>query len=105
MLFYILIVIVFLFISAFISAAEVAILSTSDAKIQKLKMEGNKNAIKLRKLRKHQEKLIGAILLISSFVNIASSTIATSIAIDLLGDSASSVAIATAVMSVIIIIY
>lgn len=101
----IIIVIIFLFISALVSAAEAAILSASDAKIQKLKMEGNKRALTLKKLRKRQERLIGAILLVASFVNIASSTMAASISIDLLGESGSSIAIATAVMTLLIIIY
>jgi Mg2+/Co2+ transporter CorB len=102
---YIIIVIMLLLLSAFFSASETAILNASSAKIFKLKTEGNKNAAILTALQNQKEKSIGAILLGNSFANIAASSIATSITIDLLGDSGSSIVIATAVMTVLIIIY
>lgn len=101
----IIIVIFLLLISAFFSASETAILNASNAKILKLKREGNLNAVILSSLQNQKEKLIGAILLANSFANIASSTITTSIVIELLGDNGSSLLIATAIMTVIVVIY
>ena len=89
--------------SAFFSGSETGLTSVSRAKIHKLKMEGNKRAITLSKLRKDKERLIGAILLGNNVVNIASSAIATYLAIRILGENG--VFYATAVMTVLVLVF
>ncbi len=90
-------------LSAFFSGSETALTSVARAKIHKLKMEGNRRAIILSNLRKDKERLIGAILLGNNVVNIASSAIATYLAIRYLGESG--VFIATAVMTVLVLVF
>lgn len=96
---------ILLFLSALFSAAETAFISALPAKIQKLKMEGNKRAIVLSKLKENKERVIGSLLLGFIFINTAATTIASAVIIRLLGDSMEAIAVATALMSTIIIIY
>ncbi len=90
-------------LSAFFSCSETGITCITRAKIHKLKMEGNKRAIALSKLREDKERLIGAILLGNNIVNIAASAIATALAIRYIGESG--VAYATAVMTILVLVF
>mgnify|MGYP003674858212 FL=1 len=89
--------------SAFFSGSETAITSVSRSQIHKRKMEGEKRAITLSKLREDKERLIGAILLGNNVVNIAASAIATALAIRYVGESG--VIYATAVMTVLVLVF
>ncbi len=89
--------------SAFFSGSETGLTSVAKAKIYKLKMEGNRRAIILSKLREDKERLIGAILLGNNVVNIAASAIATALAIKLFGQSG--VVYATAIMTVLVLVF
>jgi len=89
--------------SAFFSGSETAITSVSRSRIHKRKMEGNKGAITLSKLREDKERLIGAILLGNNVVNIGASAIATALAIRYVGESG--VIYATAVMTVLVLVF
>lgn len=92
--------------SAFFSGSETSVMSASRSKIHKLKTDGNKSAEILSLLRgKDKERFLGSILLGNNFVNILASAVATSICIDLFGDSGEALAIATAVMTALILIY
>jgi len=97
--------IILLILAALFSAAETAFISALPAKIQKLKMDGDKRAIILSKLKEHKERVIGSLLLGFIFLNTACTAIASAVIIHYLGDSVEAIAIATAVMSTIIIIY
>jgi len=90
-------------LSAFFSGSETGLTSVARAKIHKLKMEGNKRAIILSKLREDKERLIGAILLGNNVVNIAASAIATALAIRYLGENG--VFYATAIMTVLVLVF
>ena len=90
-------------LSAFFSGSETGLTSVARAKIHKLKMEGNKRAITLSKLREDKERLIGAILLGNNVVNIGASALATSLAIQYLGESG--VFYATGVMTVLVLVF
>ncbi len=92
-----------IFLSAFFSGSETGLISVSRAKIHKLKMDGNRRAITVSKLREDKERLIGAILLGNNIVNIAASAIATSIAIQFVGEAG--VIFATAIMTVLVLVF
>lgn len=90
-------------LSAFFSGSETGLTSVTSAKIHKLKMEGNRRAITVSKLREDKERLIGSILLGNNVVNIASSAIATALAIRMFGEEG--VVYATAVMTVLVLVF
>lgn len=101
----ILVMVMLLLFSAFFSASETALVSASIARVQSMKNKGVKNAQILLELLDKKESVIRVLLMGNNFVNIAASTIATAMFLDLLGDSGESLVVATAVMTVIIIIY
>ncbi len=100
-----LLVILLLALSAFFSGSEIGILSASRSKIQKLKMDGNKRAVTLSKLRDDRERMIGAMMLLNTFVNTAASSIASGLSIDYFGDSGEALIISTTIMTILIMIY
>ncbi len=89
--------------SAFFSGSETGLTSVAREKIHALKMEGNRRAETLGRIREDTEGLIGAILLGNNVVNIAASAIATAIAIELFGQSG--VVFATAAMTVLVLVF
>lgn len=97
-------IVILLILSSFFSAAETSILNVSQAKINKLKNDGNKRAISLLKLREDKEKLIGCILLGSNFANVGASAVATGMCIDIFGDNNIALLIATTAMATIILV-
>lgn len=97
------IVVLLLVISAFFSAAETAITGASRAKIHKLKIEGNRRARTVAKLRQKKEKFISTILFGNNVVNIAASAITTSLFIRLFGEDG--VLIATIVVTILVVIF
>jgi Mg2+/Co2+ transporter CorB len=97
-------VLILLVISALFSGAEISILTASQARINKLKNDGNKKAEVLLKLREDKEKLIGSVLLSNNFVNIGASVIATEACIDIFGDNSTALFIVTAIMTIAVLI-
>ena len=97
------IVVILLIISAFFSASETAVTGASRAKIHKLKMEGNRRARLVSKLRQKKEKFIGTILFGNNVVNIAASAITTSLFIRLFGEDG--VLFATIVVTILVVIF
>lgn len=97
-------VLILLVISAFFSGAETAVLTVSQAKVNKLKNDGNKKAIALFKLREDKEGFIGSILLGNNFINIGASVIATEACIELFGDNTSALFVVTSLMTILILI-
>lgn len=102
--FYGLVILLFLLISAFFSAAETALTAVSRARIYQLMMDGNKRAEKVNKLRSEKESLIGSVLLGYNAVNIAASVIATSLSIRLFGDGQELVGV-TVFMTLAVVIF
>ncbi|WP_417317796.1 HlyC/CorC family transporter [Emcibacter sp.] len=90
-------------VSAFFSGSETGLTGVTRAKIHKLKMEGNRRAILVSKLRENKERLIGAILLGNNVVNIAASAIATALAIRYVGEEG--VIYATGIMTVLVLVF
>jgi Mg2+/Co2+ transporter CorB len=100
-----LIILLFLLISAFLSAAETALTAISRARIYQLVMDGNKRAQLVSKLRREKESLIGTVLLGYNAVNIAASALATSLAISVFGNNETGLAIATLVMTLLVVVF
>ncbi|MET0155966.1 MAG: HlyC/CorC family transporter [Rickettsiales bacterium] len=89
--------------SAFFSAAETALTSASRAQLHGLSRAKNKSAVIAERLLGHKDRLIGTVLLGNNLVNILSSALATKASIEYFGDDG--VFVATAVMTVVIIIF
>lgn len=98
------VILLLILISAFFSGAETALTAASEARMRQLvKRNGNRQAERVEALQTKREQLISTILIGNNAVNIMASALATSAAISLTGDSG--VAIATLVMTVIIVLF
>ena len=98
-----LIICALIILSAFFSSAETALTAASDARMRQLARKGNKQAALVEKLRSDRESLIGSILIGNNAVNVLASSVATSAAILLFGDSG--VVIATIAMTVLLVLF
>lgn len=92
-----------LMLSAFFSGSETALTAVSRAKMRRLADQGSAGARRVIGLTDEGETLIGAILIGNNIVNILATSLATSLALSLFGDSG--VAIATIVMTVLVMIF
>ena len=73
------IALVLIILSAFFSASESAFFSLNKLRLRLLKNKGNKSAIRVAKLLENKEKLLNTILVGNNIVNIALSSIITSV--------------------------
>ncbi len=89
--------------SAFFSAAETALTSLSKIRLRNMVDDGVKNADKVAKATENPGKLLSTILIGNNIVNICASSIATAIAISI--DPIKGVGIATAFMTVVVLIF
>ena len=96
-------IVVLLVVSAFFSGSETAITASSRARMHSLGKRGNWRAELVNRLMDKRERLIGALLLGNSVVNIAASTLATGLFLELFGNAG--VAYATLVMTVLVVIF
>lgn len=96
------ILILFVFISAFFSAAETSMMSVNRYRIRHLARAGNKAAKRVSELLTRPDRLLGVILTGNTFANILSSSVATVLAVHLFGDLG--VAIATILVTIVILI-
>ncbi|MEA2823921.1 MAG: magnesium and cobalt exporter, family, partial [Alphaproteobacteria bacterium] len=92
-----------LIFAAFFAGAETALTAVSKARMYHLASEGSSRAKQVLHLIVDRERLIGALLLGNTFVNILASSLATSIALRLFDEGA--VVIAALVMTSIILIF
>ena len=100
----VILLIILLVLSGFFSMSETALMSISKIRMRHMVEEGVKGARLLQKLLDDPNKLLGAILIGNNIVNIAASSIATTLATKILGGE-SGVAIATGVMTVLVLIF
>ncbi|NLM01143.1 MAG: HlyC/CorC family transporter [Treponema sp.] len=100
---YIVTLIILLLFSAFFSSCESAYLSISKIKLKQMLQEKKSGAKKVAKLKNNIDDLLTTILIGNNFVNSLSSSLATALAISLIGNKGT--ALATFVMSIIIIIF
>ncbi len=94
---------ILLVLSAFFSGSETALTAASRPLMHQLEQTGNKRAALVNRLRKHNDKLIGAILLGNNLVNILASSLATSLLITFYGEAG--VAYATIAMTLLILMF
>ena len=98
------IAIVFLIVvSGIFSGTEAAFLAASKAKLHNKAKEGHERANLVARLKDKMEKVISTLLVCNNLVNILASSLATGLFISLFGDSG--VAYATAIMTVLIVIF
>ena len=103
MLVYIGAIVILLAISAFFSASETALTAVSRGRMHQLEKDGSKAAASVNKLVANRERMIGAVLLGNTFINILTSSLATSVLENRYGPKA--VAITTGVMTLVILIF
>ena len=90
-------------LSAFFSSAESALLSANKVRLMNLQDEGNRKAKLVLNLLEEQSKVISTILVGNNVVNIAASSLATKVALDMWGDAG--LGLATGAMTLIILIF
>lgn len=96
--------IVLLMMSAFFSASETALMSLSKIRLRHMLEENVKGAERVSRLLKSPSHMLGAILVGNNIVNIASSALATSMAITLFGP-VKGIGISTGVMTLLVLIF
>ncbi len=97
------ILIIFLFLSAFFSSAETAFISLSDIRIQHLIDQERRGIRRVKKLKDNNQRLLMTVLIGNNLVNIAASSIATSMAIQVFESNA--IGIAVGIMTILILIF
>lgn len=100
------ILIVCVALSAFFSASETAFTSANRVKLKAMVQNGNKRAKAALALAENYDRLITTILIGNNIVNIAASSLATSLFLALMADKASlATTLSTVVMTVVILIF
>lgn len=97
------ILILLILFSAFFSGSETGLISLNRYRLRHLAKDGNPGALRASELLKRPDRLIGLILLGNNFVNILASSIATIIALRLLGDDG--IVVATLILTVVVLIF
>ncbi len=90
-------------LSAFFSGSETALTASSRARMHELERRGNRRAAIVQRLLAMPERLLGAILLGNNLVNILASALATSVFVELFGNSG--VVFATLVMTALVLVF
>lgn len=98
-----LLLILLLIMSAFFSASETSLMSLSKIKVRHMVEEDIKGAKLVERLVEKPDKLISSVLVGNNIANIASSALATALTMELFKGNA--VAIATVVMTILILIF
>ncbi|MBS6008044.1 MAG: HlyC/CorC family transporter [Clostridium baratii] len=101
----IILLVILLVLSGFFSMSETALMSLSKIRIRHMVEEGVKGSKLVEKLIEDPNRLLGAILIGNNIVNIGASAIATSLAVKIFNGSESAVAVATAIMTVLVLIF
>ncbi len=103
LLFFVGAIVILLVASAFFSGSETALTAVSHGKMHQLEKDGSAAAARVNRLVANKERLIGALLLGNTFVNILVSSMATSVLEGRFGNRA--VAIVTVIMTLVILIF
>lgn len=96
-------IVALLLLLAFFGSAETALTVASKPMMHTLETEGNRRAALVNRLYARKERLLGSILLGNTLVHILATSLATSVAIALAGETG--VVYATAVMTVVVLIF
>lgn len=90
-------------LSAFFNGSETAVTAASRARMHALEEEGDKRAALVNKLLSSPEKLIGAVLLGNTLVDVLAAALASGLAVTLVGEVG--VVYATAIMTMLIVVF
>lgn len=101
----IIILFVLILLSGFFSASETALTSFKTTDLEDVEKSNKKTAHLLKKWLKSPNEILTGMLLGNNIVNILGSSIATALAINIMGNSPRSLAIVTGVMTVLILIF
>jgi len=97
-------ILIFLILSsAFFSASETSMMAINRYRLRHLAAKKHRAAMRVNELLERPDRLIGVILLGNNFVNILASSIATIIAVNLMGEAG--IAVAAASLTVVILIF
>lgn len=97
------VILLMLVLSAFFSGSETALTAASRGKLRIQADKGSRGAARALRLTEDSERLIGSVLLGNNLVNILAASLATALFTRLFGDSG--VAIATLVMTLLVLIF
>lgn len=97
------ILVILLFLSNFFSSNETAFTTVNTIRIQTMADDGNKKAVLLLKVLDQKDKMLSAILICNNVVNLAASSITTSLTIKLFNNKF--VALVTGLLTLIILIF
>ncbi|MGL5638585.1 MAG: hemolysin family protein [Cetobacterium sp.] len=101
----IIILVVLILLSGFFSASETALTSFKTTDLEDIEKSNKKTAQLLKKWLKSPNEILTGMLLGNNIVNILGSSIATALAINIMGNSPRSLAIVTGIMTVLILIF
>lgn len=96
-------VFVLLILSAFFSGSETAFTAASKVRLISREQAGDKRAALVNRIRNKKDRMIGALLLGNNLVNILASALATSVLIEIFGQTG--VVYATLVMTMLVLIF
>lgn len=94
---------ILLLLSAFFSSAETALTTVNKIKMKNMADEGNKRAALVLSVTEDSSKMLSAILIGNNIVNLSASSLATTLAIRLLGSVGAG--IATGILTILILIF
>lgn len=95
--------IILLFLSGFFSSAETALTTVSAIKIRTMAAEGDKRAAQVERVISDPGNMLSAILIGNNIVNISASSLATALAISVMGSVGAGVA--TGILTILILIF
>ncbi|TDX67487.1 Mg2+/Co2+ transporter CorB [Methylosinus sp. sav-2] len=98
-----LVVLLCVLLSAFFSASETALTAASHAHMHSLEKEGDRRAVVVNRLLRQRNRMIAALLLGSTLVNIGGSAFTTSVLVYLTGESGA--VYATIIMTVLLLVF
>ncbi len=99
----ILLLLLFLFLSAFFSASEIALISLADFKVHHLKNKKLRGADVLYTIRQNKPRVLITVLIGNNIVNIGASALATKISISYFGDQG--IGVAVGAMTFLILVF
>ena len=101
----VIIIAVMILFSAYFSATETAFSSLNKTRIKTLVEKGNKKAALVLNLSENYDKLLSTILIGNNIVNIAASSLATLLFVNLLHDADQGATVSTAVITIVVLIF
>ena len=92
-----------IFISAFFSASETALMAVNRYRLRHLAQQGSRTAKLIHRLLQRPDRILGIILVGNTFANILASALATALAIKLYGEKG--IAIVTIILTLIVLLF